>query len=299
MTDPNLPADLVAFLREGRQPLYDPALCEAGAITFLPLDRLKVEFFPMTPDSPEDPHAGEHGCYLVAGASLLASCDAYDPAGLLLWLPLDGCYGTWDGEHGTLRVFAPEVSWSVIARDLSRYINAQWGLEGSAIVSDLAPWGRHPYNAEQLHHPLPDIPEWYDARWVRRGIFSNGVQLRYPEELRIRIERDGECCKVTSCTKKAERDAEWSPPEELSLAADALEQVRPQLERGFWNQPTVAPDGPGGEPSTYWSLTGYRAGTYHSLSRFYDENRHRGDPVHELGRELARLGSLECFAAND
>jgi hypothetical protein len=83
MADPHLPADLVAFLQGAKQPEYDPALCEAGAVTFLPLDELKVEFFPMTPDSPDDPHAGEYSSYLVAGVSLVASCDGYDPVGPL------------------------------------------------------------------------------------------------------------------------------------------------------------------------------------------------------------------------
>jgi len=299
MVDPNLPADLVAFLQRGKQPTFDPALCEAGAVTFLSLDKLRVEFFPMTPDSKDDPHAGEYGSYLVAGVSLVASCDGYDPVGLLLWLPLDGRYGTWDGEHGTLRVFRANVTWSTITRDPPRHINAQWGLEGSAPVSDLAPWGRHRHNAEQVHIPLPDILEWYEANWVRRGVYRDGVQLRFPEELSIRIECDGERCEVTSRTKHAEKHAEWSPPERLSLAANALERIGPQLERGFWSQPKVTPGGPGREPATYWSIAGFRAGTYHSLSRFYEENREKGDAVHELGKKLARLAKLRRFRADD
>jgi hypothetical protein len=117
--------------------------------------------------------------------------------------------------------------------------------------------------------------------------------------LRIRIERNSERCEGTVQTKKAEKDAEWSPPEELSLAADALERIGPQLERGFWSQPTVAPGGPGGEPSTCWSISGFRAGKYHSLSRFYEETRNKGDAVHELGKELARLAKLQRFEADD
>src|SRR5262249_52378066 len=150
MVDPNLPADLLAFLQRGQQPDYEPASCEAGKVTFLPLDKLKVEFFPMDANSPNDPHAGEHGSYLVAGVSLIASSCGYEPVGLLMWLPLDGRYGTWDGEHGTLRVFPGDVNWSAIAEDPPRYINSQWELEGSEPVSDLDPQGRHPYNAEQL-----------------------------------------------------------------------------------------------------------------------------------------------------
>jgi hypothetical protein len=299
MVDPTLPPDLVALLQRGKQPNYDPAICEAGTVTFLPLDQLKVEFFPIDPHGSDDPHTGEHGSYLVAGVSLLASCEGYDPVGILLWLPLDGCYGTWDGEHRTLRAFHKEVDWSAIAMDPAHYINSQWGLGGSAPVFDFVPWSRHPYNSEQLHHPLPDIPEWYEVKWLRRGVYRNGVQLRYPEELQIRIERGGKGCEVTVRTKKAEKGAELSRPQNVSLGADALERIGPQIESGFWTQPTTAPGGPGGESATYWTISGFRAGKYHKLARFYEEDHHKGDPVHELGKELARLAKLKHFAADD
>lgn len=298
MVNPNLPADLVAFFQRGTQPDYDPALCDAGAVTLLPLDKLKVEFFPMTPEGAENPHAGEGGSYLVAGVSLLASCDGYEPAGVLLWLPIDGRYGTWDGEHGTLRVFREDVGWSAIAENLPRYINSQWGLDGAAPVSDLIPWGRHPFNAEQLYHPLPDIAEWYEVKWVRRGEYRNGVQLRYPKELRIRIESNNQGIEITARTKKAEKDAEWSPPDTYSLGPGSLERIAPQLERGFWSQPTVAPGRPGGEAETYWTISGFKAGKYHLLRRFYEAGRGEDDPVHEMGKALARFAKLEHFMAD-
>ena len=295
MVDQNLPADLVAFLRSGKPLKYDPEACEAGAVELLPLDKLKVEFFPMTPDSPDDPHAGEYGSYLVAGVSLLGSCDGYDPVGLLLWLPLDERYGTWDGEHGTLRVFRKNVSWTVIAKNAPRHINAQWEDEGSAPVTDLAPWERHPHNAEQLHQALPDGPEWYEATWLRRGIHQDGVQVRYPEELQIRIEHDGVQYKLSLSKKKPEKDAEWSVPQESTLPSDALAQLATQLDHGFWNQPQSAPGGPGGEIATHWSIRGYRPVIYKSLHRFYPENQASGDPVHELGKALARLCNSQRF----
>ena len=299
MVDPNLPADLVAFIHCGKQPDYNKASCEAGAVEFLTLDKLKVEFFPMTPESPDDPHAGECGSYLVPGVSLISVCDNYDPVGLLLWLPLDRRYGTWDGEHGTLRVFPEEVDWSMIANDLPHYINSQWGLEGSAPLTEFVPWGHHPHNAEQLYRPLPDISEWYEAQWLRRGVYRDGVQLRYPEELRIRIERDDERFRLTLWTKKAENGAEWSTPQELAVAPDTLDRMSAELDRGFWNQPESAPGGPGGEPSTSWSFEGYRPGEYRMLFRFYEEDRDSGEPVHELGRALARLAKVQHFEAND
>jgi hypothetical protein len=60
----------------------------------------------------------------------------------------------------------------------------------------------------------------------------------------------------------------------------------------------MAPGGPGGESATHWSISGYRAGKYHTLWRFYEEDRHKGDAVHELGRELAMLAKLKRFAGD-
>jgi hypothetical protein len=298
MAELNLPADLVAFLRCGQQPEYDPTSCEAGAITLLPLDQLKVEFFPMTPDSPEDRHAGENGSYLVQGVSLVASCDGYDPVGLLLWLPVDGRYGLWDGEHGTLRVFGTHVTWSDIAGDLPRHLNAHWGLDDSVPVSDLAPWRHHAYNAEQVNHPLPDIAEWYEARWVRRGVFRNGVQVRFREEVRIRIECDGEHCEVTSQVKPPEPSATWSPAQTHRVPPQEWQQLQPWLDAGFWNRPSMGGN-PAGETETLWSFSGFRTGRFHTLLRSYEEGSSPEDAVHDLGKRAARLAGIERLEAEN
>jgi hypothetical protein len=234
----------------------------------------------------------------VSGVSLIDSCDNYDPIGLLLWLPLDKQYGLWDGEHGTLLVFEPEVTWTEIAEDLPRHINAEWGLDGSAPVSNLAPWVFHSYNDEQTCQPLPNLQEWYEAGWVRRGLYINGVQMRFPEEIRIRVESNGDKCEVSSQFKKAEKNAEWSPPETLSYLSDKLREIEPQLEAGFWNPLSEAPGGPGGETATYWSITGFRDGKYHKLFRSFGESRSKGDAVHELGKQLARLAGLQELLAD-
>jgi hypothetical protein len=298
MADLNLPDDLFAFLQNGKQLEYDPATCEAGAITFLPVDRLRIEFFPMISESPEDPHAGESGCYLVKGVSLIASCDNYDPTGLLLWLPLDERYGLWDGEHGTLFVFGPDVDWSEIARDLPRHINAEWSVEGSAAVTDLIPWPRHSYNPEQVCHPLPDLAEWYEAKWVRRGEYRNGVQLRFPEEIRIRVECASDRCELTAQSKKAEGAASWSSPASRLLMPDEWQGIQSWLAAGFWNQPSMAAVDHQVETATMWSFSGYRASRYHRLFRSYDENSSEGDAVHELGKHLARLAHLHPFGGD-
>jgi hypothetical protein len=152
-----LPEDLVAFLRAGRQLDYDPADCEAGAVTLLPLDQLQVELFPVdcqsTPIAEDDPHSAERGCYLVPGVSLLASCEGYEPAGLLLWLPEEGRYGTCDESHGPLRAFPREVTWTAIVADPAEYINAQWGEWPPDEV--LVSWPKYRYSKKQWYEPLP------------------------------------------------------------------------------------------------------------------------------------------------
>ena len=298
MDELNLPADLVEFLQAGKQPEYDPATCEAGAITLLPIDQLKVEFFPMICRSSEDPHTGEGGCYLVRGVSLVASCENYDPAGLLLWLPLDERYALWDSSHATLAVFGPEVNWSQIVSDLPRHINAHWRLKSTAPVSDFTPWVRHSYNPEQIGRPLPNISEWYEASWVRRGLYRDGVQVRFPEEIRIRVECDGGRSEVTAQVKKPEKKAAWSPATSRLVASQEWQQIQPWLEAGFWEQPSMGSAGQQGETATMWSFSGYRGGRYHTLFRSYDENGSAGDAVHELGRHLARLAELTRLESN-
>jgi uncharacterized protein (TIGR02996 family) len=163
MASLKLPADLVAFLEASRQLEYDPATCEARKITLLPLKRLKLELFPAycpsMKEAQKDPHYGEYGPYLVPAVNLVATCRAYQPKGLLLWLPEEGRYGTWDSSHDILQVLAPDVTWTTIVQDPARYINSQWGTGGRnrpSVKSEwLVPWPKYRYSEEQQHKPLP------------------------------------------------------------------------------------------------------------------------------------------------
>ena len=89
-------------------------------------------------DFDEDPHAEDHGYYDVPVVDLVASCSGdYDPEALLAWVPAVGAFGTWDASHLPLLVF-PGVSWTEIAGDPLRYVNAQWSDETPGHY--LAPW---------------------------------------------------------------------------------------------------------------------------------------------------------------
>jgi hypothetical protein len=293
MAEVNLPHDLIFFLRSGDRLSYDASACEAGEIRFLPVDKLVVEYFPMDPAGSDDPHADENGSYLVKGVSLIDSCDDYDPKGLLLWLPLDQRFGIWDGEHGTLVVFSPSVTWSQIASDLPRYINAGWGFDDSEPVQPLTAWKLHPYNSKQLSWPLSDIEEWYEGRWTRRGIHRDGVQIRYPKEAEIRIERHLGQITATAKVKPAEPEADWSSSTR-ALSTEEWQSLQSRLSSGFWEQ-TEHSSVFVSEPVTIWSLSGFRDNRYHAVHREFDETTPAADSVNELGKQLLKVAGLEGF----
>jgi hypothetical protein len=158
MTPMNLPDHLAAFLKAGRQLMYDPTTCEAGAVTLKPLAELKVELFPIDPTrESDDPHEGQGGCYLVPAVDLVASCTAsYEATGLLLWLPVERCYGSWDAEHGHIYVLPGWISWKHIADGPAQHINSAWADPDAVPCEDLVPYPRYRYSVQSYDMPLPD-----------------------------------------------------------------------------------------------------------------------------------------------
>lgn len=132
----NLPEDLRGFLADDKQLDYYPSDCEPGVVQLLPLDRLALQLFPMYTDSDSmtgenlnaaDPHRGENGYYPVKGVNLVGECANYEPCGLLMWLPREGCYGIWDSTHWHISEFRSDQTWSQIAADPAAYLDAGWG----------------------------------------------------------------------------------------------------------------------------------------------------------------------------
>jgi hypothetical protein len=98
----HLPKDLVAFLRSGRQLEYDAEKCEAGRVVLKNVEQLTVsDVYVGSEESPsDDSNASVSGYYAIPSVSLLAECDAsYDPEGILMWLPDQRRFGTWDDSH--------------------------------------------------------------------------------------------------------------------------------------------------------------------------------------------------------
>jgi hypothetical protein len=138
MASLNLPDDLRTFLTDGRRFEYDAGTCQPGRVTLIPLAELVLRTIGArlsrrSPLYAEDPHAGERGYYLVPVVSLVATCENYRPAGVLLWLPDAEYFGTWDDDHRTLWVF-PGVEWYDIVAKPAQYLNACW--EPDAVTAE-------------------------------------------------------------------------------------------------------------------------------------------------------------------
>src|SRR5262245_15926586 len=156
-----LPRDLAAFLRQGRQLDYDPRGCSAGRVTLLPLDALRLHLFPMDcqsmPVADDDPNRRSLGCYLVPGVSLLATASGYEPDGLLLWLPLERRYGTWDSSHDGLSLYPRQLKWADYVADPKKHINACWH-SWDGMMTCPRPWLKCRHHPDQLSGPIVIVP---------------------------------------------------------------------------------------------------------------------------------------------
>jgi hypothetical protein len=157
MTPMNLPDDLAAFLEAGRQLSYDADACEAGMITLKPLAELKLELFPIDPTrESDDPREGRGGSYLVPVVDLVASCTGgYEATGLLLWLPAERCFGSWDPEHGYIYVLPQWVGWKDIADAPVQHLNSAWADPDAVPSEELVPYPRYQYSEESYDKPQP------------------------------------------------------------------------------------------------------------------------------------------------
>lgn len=138
----NLPESVLNFLKDGRQFTYDPSECEAGLISLNQLDQLILGEVWIGTEDESDPHQDEDGYYSVPAVSLTGECEAYDPEYILLWLPNEQLFGSWDCDHWKLTVF-PGTSWEDIVADPLIYLNAQWSPDG--VGSEFHPWSKYEF----------------------------------------------------------------------------------------------------------------------------------------------------------
>ncbi|HET6324484.1 MAG TPA: hypothetical protein VFG04_07270 [Planctomycetaceae bacterium] len=300
MADLNLPNDLVEFLRSKKKLKYKPEDCECGQVELLPIEQLKTELFAVKTEYDEDPHAfdmssPEDGCYLVRGVSLLASCEFYEPLGVMIWLPEEQQFGFFDEEHMRLETFSKEVTWSEISNNFPRFANAGWGL-GCPKIDDpeatvaIKPWDDYPYSNEWTCGALPDIAEWYDVSWDRRGDREGDRQVRHYERLTAHIERDGDDCVLICEWQKPEEDAEQEVVVRRPMSIQEWNSLADELQSGFWEAKELKPPG---ETDICWSLSGFKDYQFRSLNRFYETVPESTDPTQVLGKRLFALAGFE------
>lgn len=144
MSDYGLPTEAKEFLKSGQQFHYDATCCEAGLVTLKTYDELKLtEIWVNSEASPiqeDDPHAGEEGYYVIPCVDLIATCEGYDPEGILIWLPGYQVFGQWDCDHWDVVIF-PSTKWTNIVANPAHYLGAQWdgSMEGQEY---LRPWNQ-------------------------------------------------------------------------------------------------------------------------------------------------------------
>lgn len=141
----DLPEETIEFLRQGRQLAYDPARIEAGEVKLKRLDELAEEEVWIHTDMDGDPHAGEDGYYAIPAVSLTGECRDYDPDFILLWLPREKLFGTWDNDHWVLKVFR-EANWANIVASPAQYINSQWDADDK-VGSQFVPWPMYEFKS--------------------------------------------------------------------------------------------------------------------------------------------------------
>jgi hypothetical protein len=127
----HLPADLIAFLAANRQLEYNADTCKAGAVTLLPLAALSLGELKLEdpPRSHRDLAADPFIEVPVPAVNLIASAVDYSGEYFLCWLPTLRLFANADVEHREITIF-PDVSWTTIAANPSRYLDAQWQTRG-------------------------------------------------------------------------------------------------------------------------------------------------------------------------
>lgn len=141
----NLPDDAVGFFQAGRQLEYDANRVEAGEVKLKRLNELSLGEVWIGTDMDGDPHAEEEGYYAIPAVSLTGECKSYDPDFILLWLPQEKLFGSWDCDHWVLKVFHG-ASWSDIVANAGAYINAQWDWQDT-LGSQFVPWSQYEFKS--------------------------------------------------------------------------------------------------------------------------------------------------------
>lgn len=158
----SLPDEFRQFIRTKVSLEYDPKQCECGKVSLLRPRQHRLRPFTIFTDEMQqvygDPRRGK-GCYLVPAVSLVAACENHDPNGILVWIPKEKMFGTWDCDHHVMKVLTARhvrgdyacieaATWNDIAADPVSYLNSQWGFNAT-ISKLLVPWPKYRWVANR------------------------------------------------------------------------------------------------------------------------------------------------------
>lgn len=148
--DGDLPSDLLAFLRDGRQLDYDENTSQIGRITLkrdADLVQTTITTFPGCQAIIDDPYFDLEGLYQIEVYDLVAEAELYDTEGLLCWIVALKRFGCVDPEHGDVITF-PGVTWTDIEANPLLYLDAQWTDNDAAIR--VLPWIHFPFKFNEI-----------------------------------------------------------------------------------------------------------------------------------------------------
>lgn len=154
-----IPPALLDFLNEqgGRMIEFDRSRqpqMEVSRCSFLRPEDLRVRTFEIETLefylNHNEPGENPRLCYPVEGIDLIGECDNYDAAGILVYFPCLGEFGSWDCDHRIIEVF-PGKEWPRIEQALAAHVNAQWDPH-LAEIALLRPWS-DPRCASVQPHP--------------------------------------------------------------------------------------------------------------------------------------------------
>lgn len=117
----NIPNELVQFLSLGKTLSYDKRRCAIGNVELVSVESLVLG--KVYVESPKQ--SLKKGYYTIPAVDIIAECEGFDAWGILVWLPDQKKFGTWDSDHRQLRVFC-SATWTDIAEHPVRYLNALW-----------------------------------------------------------------------------------------------------------------------------------------------------------------------------
>jgi len=149
----DLPNDLETFLKKGSKLEYNPGEFEFGKVELQGFSDLELgAVWVNSAQSPlieNDPHAKEEGYYEVPAVSLIYDCEYCDYNDyyfqfILLWLPNEKLFGSWDNHNWNLFIF-PNATWNDIVINPILFLNAR--LESDSSMTEFfQPWPTYEFN---------------------------------------------------------------------------------------------------------------------------------------------------------